>query len=338
MQLTQQETLDLLEKSGRDGWTLRLMTELRKGGWLPPLRRQTQPGTNKPLYVWDEEDIEQIVEVYDWWRYCDGDRATLTLALWLQGYEVPLDLLRRLYLGIIEGYLQRLTRGKTDPDDVLDEVSKIVVVLSRKLRYSPRLAAQRKKLSIEQMELITETVLGALAVPSEELTAETFHSFLLAAGEPLDPSTDYEEEFEEFFATPQHVAAVLQDILSLPNLREVVQTATPEQWEQAREDYLSLCQLCSEFWELAISAGTPSLPEALFTNWKLRGACWLMVPFLSTRCRGYGQWIDMAFAKIHEGLADPSIQAQVFSKEGAGRTIEAGTDDIEQPELSATGF
>jgi hypothetical protein len=337
VQFTQKEMLALLKKSQRVGWTKRLMGALRKEGFLPPLRRQTQKGTNKPLYVWDEEDIDQIVDVYDWWSYCGGDRATLALALWLQGYEIPLDLLRRLYTRTIDAYLQQLTRGKTDPDDILDEVSKIVVVWARKLRYDPRLVAQRKKLSVEQMELVTETVLGALAVSDQEPTVETFRSFILAAGESLDPSTDYVEDFWEFIATPRRVAATLQDILSLPNLQKIVQTATPEQWEQAREDYLSFCQLCSEFWELATSAGTPLLPEVLFTNWKLRGACWLMVPFLSARCRGYGQWIDMAFAKIHEGLADPSIQAQVFSKERAGRTIEAEVDDIEEPELSIPG-
>ena len=328
MQFTQKEMLVLLKESRREGWTLRQMTALREEGLLPPLRRQTQQGTNKPLYVWDEQDIEQIVEVYDWWSYCDGDRATLTLALWLRWYKVPLDLLRRLYVRVIEEYLQRLTHGKTDPDDILDEVSKIVVGWTRKLRYTPSLAAQRKQVSVEQMELVTETVLGALAVPDEEPTAETFRSFLLAAGEPLDASTDYEEEF---FATPQRIAAILRDILTLPNLREVVKTATSEQWEQAREDYLFLYQLFSELGEFAASSSTPSLPDWFLTNLTLKGACLLIVPFLSARCRGYGQWIEMAFEEIHEELTDPSIRAQVLNlnKERARRTIEADVDDIE---------
>ncbi len=128
MQFTQKETLVLLEKSQRRDWTIRQMTALREEGFLPPLRRKTQQGTNKPLYVWGEEDIDQIVDVYDWWSYCGGDHATLALALWLQGYEIPLDLLRRLYTRTIDAYLQQLTRGKTDPDDILDEVSKVVVV------------------------------------------------------------------------------------------------------------------------------------------------------------------------------------------------------------------
>ncbi len=337
MQFTQKETLALLEKSQRGGWTKRLMGALRKEGFLPPLRRQTQQGTNKPLYVWDEKDIDQIVDVYDWWSYCGGNRAALALTLWLQGYEVPLDPLRRLYARTIEAYLQQLTRGKTDPDDILDEVSKIVVVLARKLRYNPRLAAQRKKFSVEQMELVTETVLGALAVSDQEPTVETFRSFILATGESLDPSADCEEDFEEFFATPQRVAVILRDILSLPNLREVVQTATPEQWEQAREDYLSLCRVLGEFDDLRTSTGSPPFPEVVLTNLTIVGAHWLIAPLLSVRSRGYGQWIDMVFKKIHEVLADPSFQAQVFSKEWEGNAIEAEVDDIEEPELSVPG-
>jgi hypothetical protein len=215
MPFTQKEMLTLLKESGREGWTLRQMIALREEGFLPPLRRQTQQGTNKPLYVWDEKDIDQIVEVYDWWSYSDGDRATLALALWLQGYEVRLDLLRRLYIRAIEAYLQQLTHGKTDPDDILDEVSKIVVVWIRKLKYNPKPAAQRKKTGVEQMELMIETILGALAVPDQEPTAETLRSSLLGVGESLHASTDYEEEDEESFATPQRVAAILQDILTL---------------------------------------------------------------------------------------------------------------------------
>jgi hypothetical protein len=164
MGFTQRELLAALEESGRKDWNLRQMTALRKEGYLPPLRRETQPGTNRPRYVWDETDIDQIVDVYDWWSYY-GDRASLTLALWIQGYNVPLDLLQRTYLTIIESYLQMLTHGKTDPDDILEEVSKSVVVWMRKVKYSPGIADQREKMvkeqnfSMEQMEMMMEAIL-----------------------------------------------------------------------------------------------------------------------------------------------------------------------------------
>jgi hypothetical protein len=81
--------------------------------------------------------------------------------------------------------------------------------------------------------------------------------------------------------------------------------------------------LFSEIGELSTSAGTPQIPDVLLTNLKLMGAHWLIAPLLSVRCRGYGQWIDIAFEKIHEGLDDPSLRAQVFGKESMRRIIEA---------------
>ena len=126
----------------------------------------------------------------------------------------------------------------------------------------------------------------------------------------------------------------MRDIFTLPNLHEVVKIATLEQWEQVREDYLSLCQLCSEFGELATSAGTPPFPEILLTNLTIMGTRWLIAPLLSARYRGYGQWINMAFDKIHEGLTDPSFRTQVLDKQKARRTIETDVGYIEKPELS----
>lgn len=339
MLFTQKETLVLLKESGRDGWTLRQMTALRNEGFLPPLRRGTQQGTNRPLYVWDETDIDQIVDVYDWWSYSGGDRAALILGLWLQGYEVSPDFLRRTYIPIIEAHLQMLTHGKTDPDDILDEVSEFVVRWIRKLKYSPGLADQRKKMlteqkfSIEQMEMLIETVLSALAVPDQELATEALQSPLLSARESLDTSTDYEED-EDVFAQSQDVAAILRDIFTLPNLLEVVNLATPEQWEQAREDYQTICRLLSESVKLSTNGDMSLFPTVFLRNLTVMGAVWLIAPLLSTRYRGYGQWIDVAFEKLDEYLTDPSIRAQALSMARARRMIQTDADDTEKPELS----
>src|SRR5712691_4706349 len=179
MEFTQKEILAMLEESGRIDWNLRQMTALRNEGFLPPLRRKTLQGTKKPQYVWDETDMDQIADAYDWWSFYDGDRGMLGLVLWLKGYAVPLDFLRRIYLSVVDMYFQLLTRGKTDPDDILDEVSKIVVARIRKLKFTPGLADERKKMvteqnaSMEQMETMMEAVLSALAVPDEELDTDT---------------------------------------------------------------------------------------------------------------------------------------------------------------------
>src|SRR5260370_670636 len=116
MNYTQQEVLDALEESGRNGWTLRLMTSLREKGYLPPLRRRPQPGTNAPRYVWDDDDLAQIADAYDWWNYYDGNREGMARALWLEGYDIPLKQLRDPYLKAVEVLQQKLTHGQTDLD------------------------------------------------------------------------------------------------------------------------------------------------------------------------------------------------------------------------------
>ncbi len=338
MRFTPKEVLVVLEESGRDNWNLRQMTALRNEGFLPPLWRETHPGTNKPHYVWDETYLDQIVDVYDWWSYCNGDRVTLALALWLDGYELPLSFLHRIYLPIIEAYLQMLTRGKTEPDDILDKVSEIVVVWMRKLKYTPGLADQRKKMrteqnvSLEQMERFTETVLSALVVPDEELATEAFHSCPLDTRESQDASTD--DAKDDFFIRAEDVAVILRDILALPHLLEAIKTAKPEQWQQARKDYLSFCHVLSVIEKRRPSNEETSLPEDFLMEMKIMGAVWLIAPLFSTRYRGYGQWIDMAFEKMHEFLADPVIQERILNKHKARRAIEADIQDKEKPGLS----
>lgn len=330
MGFTQKEVLEGLEESGRTNWNLRQMTALRKEGYLPPLRRETQPGTNKPLYVWDETDIQQIADAYDWWSYYDGDRATLALALWLKGYEIPLDVLRHTYITIIEVYIQMLTRGKTDPDDIFDEVSKVVVVWMRKMKYTPGLTDQRKKMrteqnvSLEQIELLVETVLSALAVPDQEVANENIYSSLLGARESQDASIDYTED--DFFIRAEDVAAIMRNILALPHLHEAIITASPEQWQQARKDYSSFCHILSVIADRMPGKGEESFPEGFLMNMKIKGAVSLIAPLLSTRFRGYGQEIDIAFEKIYEFLADPIIQERILNKHLARRTIEADVE------------
>ncbi len=339
MEFTQKEILEALEDSNREQWNLRQMAALRKKAFLPPLRRKTQQGTNKPLYVWDETDLNQIVDVYDWWDYCDGDRVTLTLILWLQGYDIPLDPLRSLYIDAVEMYLQHLTQGNTDPDDILDKVSEVVVKWMRKMRYTPGLADQRKKMetkqnfSMAQMELFTESVLSALVVPDETLDTKDLHSFPSDTSASQNASADDTQD-DDFFIPAEDVAVILRDILALPHLLEAIRTATSEQWQQARKDYLSFCNVLRVIEERRPKEEGKSLPEEFLLELKIMGAIWLTVPLLSTRYRGYGQWIDMAFVKFHEMLADPEVQERILNRHKARRAIEVAVEDREKPELS----
>ncbi len=334
MEFTQQEVLAMLEESGRTNWNIRQMTKLRSEGFLPKLTSKRKPGTNKPLNVWNEPDLNQIVDVYDWWDYCDGDRATLTLTLWLQGYNIPLDPLRKLYIDTLEMYLQRLTLGNTDPDDILDKVSEVVVKWMRKMKFTPGLSDQRKKMemeqnfSMEQMEMYTEAMLSALVVPNEELDTKNIYSFPFDTSASQNALADDTQD-DDFFIPGEYVAVILRDILTLPHLLEAIRTVTPEQWQQARKDYLSFCDVLKATEEIRTKEGGLSLPEEFLLKLKIMGAVWLIVPLLSTRYHGYGQWIDMAFEKIHERLADPATQEQILNRHRIRKTVDEATQDKE---------
>jgi len=331
MHLTQKETLEQLEASGRTGWTLRLMTTLREQGFLPPL------STKKPRNTWSEEDLEQVVAVYDCWEECAGNRVTLTLMLWLQGYKVPLDRFRDFYKSTIEAYLQQLTHGKTDQEAILDEVSRTMLAFSDKLKHTPDLAAQRKKIDIKQMEGVTEAFLDAIAVTDPERATEFLYSLLSDAEGALEKMAKDEAFFEEELGEqPQHIAAILHDTLTLPHLREVIQTATPEQWGQAREDYLCFCQLFGELGGILTNYGAPvpELPERFLANWMIIGAIWLTAPFLSARCRGYGQELDLVFKAIHGFLTNVEVNerlAALAAKRKLFPSLPAKQAGVEEP-------
>src|SRR5947209_7875504 len=130
---------------------------------------------------------------------------------------------------------------------------------------------------------------------------EAFLSFLLVA--------DY-EQLEMTFAVGGDEdfllwVRALQEILALPHLYEVIEQATPEVWEQARQDYMTLCRLLQTI--VAPLKQEGDLEEVglyLF----LFGGFFLVPVALSIRQRGYGDWIDDGFAWVNKRLASPDTR------------------------------
>lgn len=334
MYLTQEETLTELEKSGRKGWTPRQMTALRGEGFLPTLTRQ--PGTTRN--VWSEKDLEQVVAVYDCWEECASNRVTLTLMLWLQGYKISLDRLREFYERTSNEYLQRLTHGETEQEAILDEISRTMLAFFGKLKYMPGFAAQRKKAdNMEQVEGVTEALLDALAVDDPERATEMLYSFLSNAEGAIEKMAKGEAFFEEELGEqPQRIAAILHDTLTLTHLHEAIQMATREQWDQARDDYLRLCQLCNMFGGILATYGppVPTLPEWFIVRWKTLGALWLIAPFLSTRYWGYGQEFDTVFKKTYELITDTEANKMLATLASEGRLFSPSpTGQVEENAL-----
>src|SRR5258706_13608876 len=86
--ITQDDLLTILEQSGRPNFTKRQLTQLTSEGLLPPLRRTSHADSNKPVYVWEREIIEQAKYLYDLMEQGNA-RHQRFLARWLGGYNVP---------------------------------------------------------------------------------------------------------------------------------------------------------------------------------------------------------------------------------------------------------
>ncbi len=120
--ITQDELLTILEQSGRPNFTKRRLTQLTSERLLPSLRRTSQAGSNKPVYVWEPEVVEQAKYLYDLFEQ-GNSRHRLFLALWLVGYNVPFEPILQRWIQPIDTLLHNLTGGEQDPDDALWHIS-----------------------------------------------------------------------------------------------------------------------------------------------------------------------------------------------------------------------
>jgi hypothetical protein len=120
--ITQDDLLTILEQSGRPNFTKRRLTQLTSEGILPSLRRTSQAGSNKPVYVWEREVIEQAKYLYDLIEQ-GHERRQLRIALWLGGYDVPFESILRDWIQPIDILLHNLTGGEQDPEDALWQIS-----------------------------------------------------------------------------------------------------------------------------------------------------------------------------------------------------------------------
>lgn len=223
MEFTQQEMLAALEESGRNKWNVRQMTKLRGEGLLPELTHKKKLGTNEPLNVWNETDIDQIVTVYDLLEEYGGSHEMASLVLWLEGYGFSLALLRKRFLRPIEYYLKRLTKGETDPDEIAFTVSSIAIMIFNKFLFTPGLVAQRKKINTKQLNLMTQIVLDILS--NQQPDTRMLRSLFFEENNLANGTTDDEQSFEQL----QAAVELARDILALPHLIEAIRNATSEQ-------------------------------------------------------------------------------------------------------------
>ncbi len=63
------------------------LTKIYSKGYLPRPKRRSRPGSNEPMYYWDESIVEQATLLYNLLQWSRADHW-VRLPLWLQGYPV----------------------------------------------------------------------------------------------------------------------------------------------------------------------------------------------------------------------------------------------------------
>lgn len=215
------------------------------------------------------------------------------MPLWLRGHPVGFAPIRQQWLDAIDANLQ-VTQGNEQEDypgdEPEDHISRAVDRMRDKWKHTP---TRHRPEPFQQF--------GMEGLETYALWAEFFLDWLLVADYELGETTFAAMFAEDFLPWLQ----TLQEILALPRLREVIEKATPEAWQQARLDYTTLCQFLQTF----------SAPQAeedqdgVFLGLFAVGGFHLVPVALAIRQRGYGHWIDDAFAWVSKRLADPETQS-----------------------------
>src|SRR5712692_8427330 len=86
-------------------FTRRQLTQLCGEGLLPSLQRGSRPGSNKPVYVWDESIVERAKFLYNLLQW-NRSHQWAALPLWLRGYAVEFAPLQQQWLDVIDANLQ----------------------------------------------------------------------------------------------------------------------------------------------------------------------------------------------------------------------------------------
>ncbi len=279
------------------------LTKIYRAGYLPRPQRRSRPGSNKPVYFWDESVVEQATLVYDLLQVSRADHW-VRLALWLWGYQVDFAPIRQRWLDAIDAYLQAFTQGEAD--NPLDNITDAVSQLESKWEHTPTRHRPEplRRFGLEGYAQWMELFLDVLLVP--ELDVATFAE-VLAVLQMMDTTGGDTRLQEQFAEDALPWLQTFQEILAFPRLREALEQATPKEWEQARIDYVTLCQFFRNFF--APVAHIHPVPEEMYVLLFAAGGFYLVPVALAIRYWGRGDWIDDAFAWASGLLNDPDTQA-----------------------------
>lgn len=303
MSITSKEVLNHLQQPGRHRFTERQLTDFRHKQLLPTLQRDKQPGSRKPLYLWDESVIAQAAYLHDLLQW-DRQHDRLYLPLWLAGYDISLRAVQRIVLRFIERHLSRLTQGKTDVEDILDEVSTLIYErMLPRWKYSPRKSAPIHSLGVETWAEIVELTFDFLATPLYEPDLELLIDLALRLAQlQKEQSSEIKTDPESLFQTATGIQGILKQLsplFSIPILKEAVELATPEEWLQVRY-YYQVLRNTVDFITVELNACLPEpIPDALLYRIAMNGALYTLPCFLSLLRHGHIDFLAQGERYIH---------------------------------------
>lgn len=303
--ITQNDLLALLEQSGRLHFSKRRLTQLTSEGLLPQLKRTSQAGSNKPVNIWEPEVLERATLLYDLIEQKIPHRQ-LFLALWLVGYDVPFEPILRQWIEPIDALLLSLTGGEQDSDEALWRISEILVYIEPKWKFSPRPDDVIREVGFDKWLALMEFFFATLAVPTYESDEELY--------EQLQGTLQKINTIAQTNVDPQEMLSwvlSLREIFALPLYRETLMNATVEEWAQARNDYLAICQFLRQLAALFPRRNarlTVEMRDALF----LHGGSKLPPLLLAVRRARHGDKIDkvltIASEFLDEFLGTPAMR------------------------------
>jgi len=162
------------------------LTKIYRAGYLPRPQRRSRPGSNEPVYFWDESVAEQATLLYDLLQWSRADHW-VRLPLWLRGYQLDFAPIRQHWLNSIDAYLQTFVQGNEEDDDPADEpedhISRMIEQWKGKWKHTPTPHRPEglRRLGLEAYAQGIEFFLDVLLVPNYEVDETTFAEVLALA-------------------------------------------------------------------------------------------------------------------------------------------------------------
>lgn len=299
MEHTMNTVAAVLSRHYQHTFTKRQLTDWIQKGLLPPLSERGKGRGRGKAYYWPQPDIvRQAATVYELLQWYGRVRA-LYLPLWLLGYEIPIEPVRRLLLEPIETALARLTGGKQARDDIEEQLSRYAYALGLRHQRSHRAPQKSTDLPAELLEQGIEIGLNILANRFYKLTnrgTKAFTKMLVEANqrnqEPGTPANRRDPDMEQEFALlMQKGMKIIHEAFSLERIRQAVIEAKQADLHQSQSDFQVV--VLDLVWTLVkLPLDSLSKQETLQYNILFNLGRFAIPLLLAARRAGYNEQID----------------------------------------------